>query len=129
MAKLGDNLSVQQGSPPPRAPLMEGVVAVKRRRRAQPEVQAAPVNTGRTWIVLEENIDIPPTGLYVSGNGHSYMIRAGEEVFVPNLVIEILNNAITMVPVLDQSQKVVGHRKKMRFPYRLITAPARPMAA
>lgn len=120
MSKLGDNLSVQRGSPPVRA-----AAAV-----ADTPIPPRPKPQARTWIVLEENVDIPPTGLFVGINGNSFMIRAGEEVCVPQSVIEVLNNAITQVPVQDPyTQKVLGHRKKMRFPYRLVVGPAPVMAA
>lgn len=78
----------------------------------------------RVWIVLEENPDIPPTGLFLSHNGDSVMIVAGEPVFVHKKYIEILDQAETSVPHIDPStQKVLSHRKRLRFPYRVVAAP------
>lgn len=72
-------------------------------------------------IVLEENDNIPPTGLFVGENGRGYIIRAGEEVDVPPGLIEILQNAIQDVPVVDpQTLQVIGYRKKMLYPYRIV---------
>lgn len=74
-------------------------------------------------IVLEENDNIPPTGLFVGENGRGYLIRAGEAVDVPPGVVEILSNAIQSVPTIDpQSLQVVGYREKMLYPYRVVPA-------
>ena len=89
-----------------------------------------PANTKKTTVVtapktvriiLEENDNIPPTGLFVGENGRGYLIRAGEEVDVPPGVLEILANAITSVPTVDpQSLQVIGYREKMMYPYRVV---------
>lgn len=72
-------------------------------------------------IVLEENDEIPPTGLFVGLNGRGYLIRAGEEVSVPLGVAEILEHAITSVPQMDpQTRQVVGYRDRMRYPFRYV---------
>ena len=69
-------------------------------------------------IVLEENEHIPPTGLFVGDNGVGYMLRPGEELAVPPGVLEILNNAMTSVPVIDpQSLEVIDYRSKKMYPY------------
>jgi hypothetical protein len=82
---------------------------------------AQPAQAGRTRIVLEENDDIPPTGLFVGLNGTGYLIRPGEPVDVPSGVIEILDNATTMVPQVDpQTRQVLGYRPRMRFAYRRV---------
>lgn len=74
----------------------------------------------RVKIILEENDNIPPTGLFVGVNGRSFLIRAGEEVEVPVEVVEVLNDAVEDVPRTDGNNNVLDYRKKMRFPYRLI---------
>lgn len=71
-------------------------------------------------IILEENDNIPPTGLFVGINGRSYLVRAGEEVTVPVEVVEVLDDAVESTPKTDASGNVVDYRNKMRFPYRLL---------
>lgn len=83
--------------------------------------QAATKRPTTTRIVLEENDNIPPTGLFVGDNGRGYLIRPGEEVDVPSGVLEILQNAITSVPTIDpQSLQVIGYRSKMMYPFRVV---------
>lgn len=73
---------------------------------------------GRVRIVLEENDQIPPTGLFVGDNGVGYILRPGEEVAVPPGVLEILNNAVTSVPVVDpQTLEVIDYRSKKLYPF------------
>lgn len=74
----------------------------------------------RVRIVLEENDNIPPTGLFVGVNGRSFLVRAGEEVEVPVEVVEALNDAVESVPRTDASGNIVDYRNRLRFPYRLL---------
>jgi hypothetical protein len=84
-------------------------------------VKAKPVPDQRVKIVLEENDDIPPTGLFLGYNGTGYLLRPGEEVSVPPGVIEILDNAVMSSPQIDpQTRQVVGWRQRMRYPYRRV---------
>lgn len=79
----------------------------------------------RVRIVLEENENIPPTGQFIAANGRSFCLRPGEEADVPLVVIGILNDAVQSVPTIDPAtQQVIGYRKKLRFPYRLVAAAA-----
>lgn len=71
-------------------------------------------------IILEESDGIPPTGQFVGINGRSYVIRPGEEVTVPESVLEVLNDAVASVPRTDGNGNVVDYRDKQRLPYRLI---------
>lgn len=74
-------------------------------------------------IVLEENDDIPPTGLFLGHNGTSYVLRPGEPADVPRKLIEILDNAVMSAPQTDpQTKQVVGYRDRMRYPYRVVTS-------
>jgi hypothetical protein len=78
----------------------------------------------RTWIILEENDEIPPTGQFIGHNGDGFLLKPGEAAHVPNKILEILDHAVTSTPVVDPTTKrVIGHRDKMRFPYRRVAAP------
>lgn len=105
------------GNLPPAAPVA----------KAKPKAKAATggelITTDqskRRKIILEENDNIPPTGLFVGINGRSFVIRAGEEVMVPQDVLSVLDDAVEDVPRVDGNSNVVDYRRKMRFPYRVI---------
>ena len=73
-------------------------------------------------IVLEDAADIPPTGLFIGHNGNSFMIMPGEEVDVPDFLLGVLDDAVMSSPQVDsKSQKILGYRSRMRFPYRRIS--------
>lgn len=92
--------------------------------KKKPEAKKAAGMPDRTWIVLEDNDDIPPTGLPVSHNGNAYIIMPGEPVHVPNHILEILDHAVTSGPIVDRhSKRVVGYRDRLQFPYRKVAAP------
>ena len=82
------------------------------------EVATAPK---RVRIVLSENEFIPPTGLFVGDNGVPYLLRTGEEADVPVGVVEILSNAITLVPAIDpDTLAVVGYKPKKMYPFERV---------
>ena len=87
---------------------------------ADDEVSAQPVER-TVRIVLEENENIPPTGQFIACNGRTFMLRAGDEADVPAAVLNVLNAAVQDVPQIDPATKqVVGYRRKLRFPYRVV---------
>lgn len=88
----------------------------------------APKGTPKsTWIMLEENDDIPPTGLFIGHNGVGFLIQTGVPVLVPDHVIAVLDDAIMSAPVVDPStKKVMGYRPRRRYNYRSVDAPANP---
>lgn len=119
-SNLGNNLDSE-----------DEVVAEAPKRRGRPpkkakaeEKKAAQGMPKRVWIILEDNDEIPPTGLGIGHNGRSYMIRAGEPVNVPEFILEILDNAVMSAPIIDPTtRRVNGFRERLRFPYRRVSAP------
>jgi len=72
-------------------------------------------------IILEENENIPPTGLALGLNGRTWHLKPGEAVDVPLPIVEILDNAIMSKPVKSQDGRGISHwRDQMRFPYRVV---------
>ena len=95
--------------------------ATKPKAAAAPKAAATPKAVEpRVRIILEENDNIPPTGLFIGINGRSFLIRPGEEVDVPSDVLEVLNDAVEATPKTDLQGNVVDYRNKMRFPYRIV---------
>jgi hypothetical protein len=66
----------------------------------------------RTWIVLEESTDIPPTGLPISVNGETVMVMAGEPVHLPTNIsrcsITRLSRCRSSTPRSGSSARVTG---------------------
>lgn len=115
--EVAGNLDNEASASAPKAPkAAKPAKAVKAKEAAVTEVIPA---AKRVKIILEENDNIPPTGLFIGVNGRSFLLRAGEEVEVPVEVIEVLNDAVEDVPRTDGNNNVLDYRKKMRFPYRL----------
>jgi hypothetical protein len=101
-----------------------GVPALKPRSKAKAKA-TAPKGEKMVTIHLEENENIPPTGQFIQyGAGHAlrtFMLRPGEDVAVPEAILHILDQAVQDVPQIDPTTKqVVGYRKKLRFPYRVV---------
>jgi hypothetical protein len=92
-----------------------------------PEVRPVikPQAVKRIRIILEDNEAIPPTGLFISPNGNPYLLMPSVEADVPITVINVLNDAVTEVPVVDpMTQRVIGYRKRLRFPYQVVNRVA-----
>jgi hypothetical protein len=89
----------------------------------QPKVPVTKGMPGLIKIILEENDAIPPTGLYVGFNGMGYLIRPGEEVSVPQGVVDILDNAVYTTPRLHSvTKQTVGYSSKRKYPYQRLAA-------
>jgi hypothetical protein len=77
----------------------------------------------RVRIVLEDNDNIPPTGQFFGINGNGYILKSGEEADVPVALVNILNDAVWDAPIVDPAtHQIIGYRKRLRFPYRVIKA-------
>ena len=79
----------------------------------------------RIVIILEDNDQIPPTGLFIQPNGRPYLLMPAVEARVPIEVINVLNDAVAEVAIVDPiSLKVIGFRKRLRFPYQVVARAA-----
>jgi hypothetical protein len=101
---------------------MEEVAVPKVQRGRKADAPAEPIGMPKTTRVLvEENPDIPPNGLYIGHNGRGYLLQPGVEADVPDHILEILDHAVMMAPTVDPiTKQVVGYRERMRYPYRVI---------
>lgn len=83
-------------------------------------VNEPPPYTGpRACIVLEDNENIPPTGLFIGHNGRGFILRSGEKAMVPEELLNVLNDAVWSAPIVDEAtRQIIGYRKRLRFPYR-----------
>lgn len=76
----------------------------------------------RVKIILEEREGMTPGGQFIGHNGTFYKLIPGEIAAVPPGILDILDHAVEMAPVVDQRTKqVIGYRKRRRFPYRRVT--------
>lgn len=70
-------------------------------------------------VVLEENDEIPPSGLFIGVNDRAYLLQPGMEAEVPLGVIDVLENAVMATPRIDpQTRRVVGYKERLRYPFR-----------
>lgn len=77
-----------------------------------------------SWVILDDNDDIPPTGLFVGHNGTGFLIQTGVPVPVPNHVLQILDDAVMDAPIINPAdRKVMGYRPRPRYTYRRVAAP------
>jgi hypothetical protein len=116
---IGANLTDESAGEIPSVQMEPAVV------RAPPKVQKyAPDcwQEDRIVIILEASDKIPPTGQFFGLDGVGYMLKAGMEAAVPKGIVDILNHAITSVPIVDtnDANRVVGYQDQLRFPYRVI---------
>jgi hypothetical protein len=127
---FGSNLQEEGEALLPESALHGGVVSMP------PEGPKATPNVlnrykKRLWIELQDNDQIPPTGLFIGHNGTGFMLKAGVEAEVPLELLDILNNAVYDAPIVDTATKqIIGYTPRLRFPYRVVNNPkARQQAA
>lgn len=89
------------------------------------ELPVDPRDQPRVRIRLEENENIPPTGQFFGAQGVGYILRPGEDVDVPQSIVNILDSAVESSPVKDASDVVIGYRERLRYPYRVVTGVRR----
>lgn len=96
-----------------------------RRVAAKDAPAAAPttvISTGYVTIQVEENENIPNTGLFLGLNGRGYLLKPGVPCPVPPGILEVLNNAVEKMAVVDpQTRQITGHRDRLRYPYRVVS--------
>ena len=74
-------------------------------------------------VILDESVDITPTGLFVQVNGEPFIIKPGEEVFLPDYLLDHLDNCVMGVPIVEPSTgRVTGYRQRKRFTYQIVGA-------
>lgn len=122
MDDLGDNLGPEE----PKSRSKKAVAIAAPKRKSKKAVAVAAPKNNRICIMLDDNEDIPPTGHPVSVNGKMYILKTNEKMWVPPEVIEVLENAVTSVPVFGQGQKVLGYRDRPRLPFRVFPNEVRP---
>lgn len=85
----------------------------------------------RIWIILEDQDDMPPGGVFLSANGKGYKLLPGVEAYVPKCLTHILDCAVLSSPVLDEvTRQVIRYRDRLRYPYRVLhNKPAPELAA
>ena len=77
------------------------------------------------WVQLDDNDDIPPTGLFIGHNGVGFLLQANVPARVPTYVLGVLDDAIIKSPVIDpKTRQVIAYRDRPRFTYREVPAPA-----
>lgn len=117
-AGMADALREEKAKPPVGAGIprnFSGEMSVDTRKMLKD------MGLGTAKIILEENEDIPPTGLFLSHNGRSFVIQTGVEVEVPEFLLDILDHAVMSSPQVDsKTQKVLGYRNRLRYGYRRV---------
>lgn len=77
------------------------------------------------YVVLDDNDDIPPTGLFIGHNGIGFMLQTGVPAMVPTYILDVLDDAVMDAPVIDpRTRQVTGYRPRPRYTYREVPAPA-----
>lgn len=85
----------------------------------QPKPRRPRKPKGYVRIQLEESDEIPPSGLFIGVNDHSYLLQPGVEADVPQGVVDVLENAVMSVPRIDPaSKRVVGYKNRLKYPFR-----------
>jgi hypothetical protein len=87
---------------------------------AASEMPVTPVDEQRIRIILEDNDQIPPGGQFAQVQGRPFLLQSGMEMDAPVSLLDVLDHAVTSIPVTDENRNVIGYRDRLRFPYRVI---------
>ena len=92
--------------------------------------QKANMPAGRVWIILQENPAIQRgQGQFFGINGMGFLLRPGKKAYVPQGIVDILENAVEEIPDVDpDTLQVVGWRKRLRYPYSIVAPPVEEAA-
>ena len=74
----------------------------------------------RTWIVLQKNDEIPPSGLYIGHNGVGYNLKSGKKAHVPDFLLDVLDNAVVKKPIMGDDGRITGYEDSPRFAYQVV---------
>ena len=128
---MSDPFSNLSDEPVPGLPPLKMEPAVVREAPAPRKAEVV-ITEPRVRIILEDNDQIPPTGLFLGADGVGYMLKANLPADVPASIIGILDTAVMSTPIVDpETMQVTGYRDRLRFPYRVVAhipAPVREAA-
>lgn len=96
-------------------------------------------NERRVWLMLERGPHIPPTGQFFGytaevpqndGTNHriarEFMLKPGEKAWVPEGLVNVLNDAVESVPIKDTDDRITHYEDRLRFSYRLFVNDPMP---
>jgi hypothetical protein len=117
---FGNNVNDEvAGLPPIR--MEPALIDMPPKPRVQPNEGEAVFAEDRVKIVLADNDDMPPTGLFIGLNGVGYLLKPNLPAVVPLGLVGILDTAVAAAPIVDPlTQQITGFRDRLRFPYRVI---------
>ena len=108
--------------PAPRKPRGKkaGASAARSSENTEEAEEAEEAEVERVDIILQKNPDIPPSGLFLGHNGVGYQLKPGKKARVPVFLLDILDNAVTKLPIVDDLGRVVGYEDSLRFSYQVV---------
>jgi len=108
------------GEEAPETPETSKADVSKPSHKAKAKPAAKKDEVKRTWIILQKNDEIPPSGLYIGLNGTGYKLLAGKKANVPDFLLDVLDNAVIKKPVMDDDGRIAGYEDSPRFPYQVV---------
>ena len=118
MSDIEDVFGPGEVEPVAPEPVKADLTKAPSKGKSKPAPKKAEVE--RTWVILQKNDEIPPTGLYIGHNGVGYKLVAGKKANVPNFLLDILDNAVVKKPIVDDDGRIAGYEDSPRFPYQVV---------